>query len=444
MQLRLYAKYPSDDIIFPDVFEGSTVSVDEQRDTFIDVLGAKLFFSFVLVLPIIVYLLFLCFTKGARTRINVFLKKSDHYSSQAAIVCVGQAFTLYFIIMDIIALSTKGLVEYMTVIIFLLFFVELGLFLFILVFAILFCCNFGCSTCFLNVFKWICYPALHKLESKDVKSWFVVVAFVPLLVCLSSHIGFIIEGWASLATRGTAIMLFHSLCFIYLFLVFQEMYSMLADCKICKSKDEQCEPGLNFRILVFELTGGLLLVGIVLLYVVFGFTNFPVLRGIEEVFTRVYDFNHTVALFTIFLFTYILIYKRRQRSDGLISENVIKYWKILHTKSPPKQEDLRTDADKADALIAVLLFHHIQPQQGNVSHYKTLLSQIVAEKGDRERQRESEVQEGSEGTGSGAGNEERDGEREQATGGGAENGERKREKEQAEEDTEPLLGESNV
>ena len=206
VQLRLYAKYyrSRNCMILPDDYKARVTSWDE-RHRFFDDDGVVYFFTFVLLLPIGICVIFVLYVIGVRNNVKKLLKKPDHYSSQAALVCVGQTYTLFVAIMDSFALNTKAIHKgYANNIIWVICIVEYMLFSFTFAIVILFCCihsccyshssKFGgckercksvnCCMCVCSVCKWL-------------KLWFVIVGLIPPLVCLSSHIGIVIEGWAS-------------------------------------------------------------------------------------------------------------------------------------------------------------------------------------------------------------------------------------------------------
>ena len=63
LQLRVYAKYYTNlgNLVFPDGFEARVVSIDRQYEKFIDDIGVKIFFSFVIVLPVQLFFFFFFF-----------------------------------------------------------------------------------------------------------------------------------------------------------------------------------------------------------------------------------------------------------------------------------------------------------------------------------------------------------------------------------------------
>ena len=171
MQLRLYAKYyrSMDYMILPDGFE-ARVSSYERRDRFINKSGVIIIFTFVISLPVAVLIIFLCYIRGIRHRLKTFLEKPDYHSTQAALVCVSQTYTLFVAIMDTLAVTTEGIAETMKPIIGVIITIEYVLFSLNVVFVIIFACESKCC------------PSSPCCEL--LRSWFVVIGIIPSVVCL--------------------------------------------------------------------------------------------------------------------------------------------------------------------------------------------------------------------------------------------------------------------
>jgi len=118
MQLRIYAQHyrSLNTLTLPDGFEARVTSYQE-KERFIYSSGVKISFAYFITLPFIAYTIFIFYVRGIRTHLNSVLSKPDHYSTQAALVCVGQIYTLYVAIMDAMALSQGGIATYMFIII---------------------------------------------------------------------------------------------------------------------------------------------------------------------------------------------------------------------------------------------------------------------------------------------------------------------------------------
>ena len=441
LQLRVYAKYYTNlgNLVLPDGFEARVVSIDRQYEKFIDDVGVKIFFSFVIILPAITSIFVWCYVKGTRVLIRDILSKPSHHSSLASSICLGQMFTIYVTTLDILALSEYGIVGFMRVIIYIIAIVEIILFFVIICLVFVLCC----AQCFkreewlVHLFHCFCWPLFCglKLSTSEIKSWVITVGLIPPVVCLSSHIGFMIEGWMSFESHGTALMLFYSLCFVFLFVTFKQIYLVATDYsgifaikaltvrkkrfelrkgyknlnyplrssvilhhdEMSVQEQEKKKSGLNFCILLCEMIIGIPFTSIVLLYIAFGFTRLPVLRATEQVVTHVYNFGHISVVFVLFLLTYnIFSSSRTEQTSGFISKDAIKFWRFLDAgrKRPAfnldsnseeqlqqnlmiEELNIQSDADKANALNAVLLFRMLQLEPGNIDNCERLLTEIM-------------------------------------------------------------------
>ena len=237
----------------------------------------------------------------------------------------------------------------------------------------------------------------------------------------------------SFETHGTALMLFYSLCFVFLFVTFKQIYLVATDYsgifaikaitirrkryelrkgyknlnyplrssvilhhhEISVQEQENKKSGLNFCILLCEMIIGIPFTSIVLVYIAFGFTQLPVLRATEQVVTHVYNFGHISLVFVLFLLTYnIFSSSKTEQTGGFISKDAIKFWRFLDAGRKKtassldiKSEDqlrqiieelnIQSDADKANALNAILLFHMLQPEHGNIDNCERLLTEIM-------------------------------------------------------------------
>lgn len=406
-------------MILPDGFE-ARVSSYEDKERFINSFGVKFFFSYFITLPFLVYVIFILFFRGIRTNLNKMLNKPDNYSTQAALVCVGQVYTIYTAIMDAIALSKGGLAPYMFGIIITVGIIEFISFLFIATYAFIFMITQSYRP-FIVVFKYACLPLFLNINKKslwsifseafpwhierktirckiskafpwriawqilksnipnipkafswpsdtEIVSWFVVVALIPPLLCLSSHIGFIIEGWISRENHATAVMLFYGFTFTFMFVSFRKLYMALS------GKDSQ---ELNFRILFFEMTIGAIVFFSAVAYIVKGLVSFPVLNDSDNVIRYFYDLGSIAFIFVFFVITYITLFKT---STSAISEDVLMFWKYLYNKDSEVHID--SDVDKANALSAVVLFRLLQwkPNGTEDKRFEELLSEVVGKK----------------------------------------------------------------
>lgn len=286
-----------DHIILPDGFVARVVSYEEQQERFDTNSGTVIAFTFILTFPIIALIFAVIIVGGLYSNISTILEKADHLPTQAALVCVGQSYTLYVAVMDVIAVTKGEISPFLFCILTLLVVVEFGLLFVTIALTCILCSQY-------------CTKKLFCAHEKEVQRWFVLVGLIPALVCLSSHIGFVIEGWISSDSRGSAVMLLYSCLFVVQFIVFQNLYSCLTSEEQNNSQDEQY---LNFRTLAVELFIGIPCLVIVLAYVGYGVFHVPIIRGTEDVVDHVYQLATTAAIFVVFLFTYfVYLYNKKE------------------------------------------------------------------------------------------------------------------------------------
>ena len=235
MQLQIFAKYyrSLDHITLPAGFIARVVSYEEQDKIFDTNSGTLVAFSFSLTFPIITFTFLVIYIGGLFSYVikSTILEKDDHHPTQAALVCVGQSYTLYVATMDVITATKSEITPYLRGFIISLAAVEFGLF-FVIIVLIFILCDHQHFKKWEKFLQYMYFPLFcTRVTKMDVRQWFVVVGLIPALVCLSSHIGFIIEGWISSNSRGTAVMLLYSCLFVALFIVFQSMYSVLTEIK---------------------------------------------------------------------------------------------------------------------------------------------------------------------------------------------------------------------
>ena len=370
--------------------------------------GVKLFFSLPLIFPIMT--LFLCWlcTKGARAYIRNYISKSEphnnNYPTIAAVYWIGQSFALFVIVADVFALLSKrdtnhtncnsicstyvyndsavinstydsngsyaglfgtyngsqDLEEYQFIIIATLCAFEFLLLLSFLVFVLIVGFR-SCSSdkCVLCCFKYLCYWNL-KVEPKKARLWLILGGFIPPIVSLSSHIGFIIGGWISYEDRSIAIVLLYLFIFVFLFFPLQYSYTFLDRIiKRCvkRQTNSSIEEGnfpphlrhqvkgivceKNRKESGFQTIALLLMLVIVVIfncitaYLVFGILLLPLLESVDDVLTHIYALGEYAFFFAVFLLTYnsFSVNKREDNTSGLVSKRTLRYWRYLYRGS---------------------------------------------------------------------------------------------------------------
>ena len=435
----MYAKYLGKIRQFNTGFEARVVSENEREDKFVHRRGVKLYFSLVLVCPIISLILCYFYVKGARLYIRECFSKPKYHSTLASLICVGTAFSIFVTIMDTLAWTTKTIHEaYQSKIIITLFIFEYVLLAIIFSMLVYLCCChlWPSRVCFtddflLDHFK-ICYFPLfcsYKkviVNAQEAKLWFLILGFIPPLFCFTSHIGFIIGGWISLEERSLALVIFYLFVFIFFFVSFQQIYLKLADCEgQCCIPDDfpntngeidhmdetifqkamNKKDGLNFSFLLLELFVIIFLGGTVI-YAGSGFSYLPILQVVDDVSIHVYTLGQYAFVFAVFILTYNIVALRSKQKSGTV-EKIIRYWKHLYINrqppanpppanpppanpppanpppaNPPAANPLQSlnilsDEDKASALMAAYIFHAMKSHQEGDTSLDALLSSIA-------------------------------------------------------------------
>ena len=277
------------------------------------------------------------------------------------------------------------------------------------------------------------------ISPNEAKLWFVTLGLIPPLLTLSSHIGFIIAGWISSHNQGLPIFLLYMFVGIFFFFSFQQTYSFFSDWKELyavkkkrnntRQKNEGIDEvdyekgirtkkekkGLDFRILLGEIVSGILVLGIVV-YLGSTFTQLPILQVTDDIVTYTYQLGQYALVFAVFFLTYKSTQK--QDSSGIVPKGSLKFWRRLYKKTQDANVDSEgeikvnanvedsdmareyecqikvnenpggtkvsvvdkhviSDADKTDALAAVLIFKLMKLNDNDPECCKELLKQIV-------------------------------------------------------------------
>ena len=286
-------------------------------------------------------------------------------------------------------------------------------------------------------YKLIFCTSSINISPNEAKLWFLTLGLIPPLLSLSSHIGFIIAGWISSYNQGLPIFLLYMFVGIFFFFSFQQTYSYFSDLKelyaVKKARNDtqrnkgidevdyekgirakKENKGLDFRILLGEIVSGIFVLGIVV-YLGSTFTQLPILQVTDDVVTYAYQLGQYALVFAVFFLTYKSTQK--QDSSGIVPKGSLKFWRRLYketqdanvdsegeikvnanvedsdmarenecqikvnetpggTKVSVVDKNVISDADKTDALAAVLIFKLMKLNNTDPECCKALLKQI--------------------------------------------------------------------
>ncbi|CAI8053281.1 hypothetical protein GBAR_LOCUS29142, partial [Geodia barretti] len=199
-----------------------------------------LFFSLSIGLPIAALVLVWVSVHGAFPYIRSYLNDSENFPCVAAFYWIGQTFSLFVIIMDIMALVENSNIEqhnsleaYQIAFISLIFVAEiLGLSLSIVVAFITLLSHAKDTKCkhsfeaFVKCFKRLigCGLLFKDIGRKEARAWLFTSSLITPIIALSSHTGFIISSWVSYKDRSIAIILLYILVFVFFYWSLQYVY----------------------------------------------------------------------------------------------------------------------------------------------------------------------------------------------------------------------------
>ena len=349
------------------------------------------------------------YVKGARLHISEYLNNSQHHSTLAALFGVGKMVTIFVAVMDIMSFTVdEEMSTYMVAITAIAFTLEVIMILLNISLISGFCINQcvsdtnGYVKCVFNclfkcLFKCLFAPILCRnlmstIKVDEAKLWFLTLGFIPPILSVSSHLGFIIGGWMSFDSQGLAIVLFYMFVLIFLFISFQQLYSMFNLDRDALTKRHQYRPlddddenlnkktELNFPIVLLEIVIGIFICGGTVIYIGSAFSYLPIHDIAASVITRVYTLGQYTVVIAIFILTYNTIYLKK-KGGTFVTRSILKYWKYIYKtqkdvqRTRSEEPDITSDADRADALAAVLLFHLLKMKE--IDDCKTLLNKIV-------------------------------------------------------------------
>ena len=111
---------------------------------------------------------------------------------------------------------------------------------------------------------------------------------------------------------------------------------------------------------------------------------------IDDALTRIYILGEYTFIFAIFFLTYNLVHLKGDRgtsSGGLVNKEVLKFWKYLYKKPNidiPQQitkavPDIHSDKDRAQSLLAALIYRLMTTNNVDQERYNALLEKIMEE-----------------------------------------------------------------
>ena len=442
-QLRLHARYSGRESPFQlhEGFEAAAVAASERYHRYVSISdhGVILFFVTSLFLPTVGLLLCYCFTKGASLHAQKYMNDPLTFPTLAALFWIGQTFTMLIILLDFSAIyedmhtnSMEMLETYQIVIVWFNLFIEM--FTLLLTFLVLFwfihiqlvnkkywfCCRMFCN--FFSRWKCECVDKYCNTVTNDHRERLKLlfkIGFISTFWSVFSHLAYVVGGWISYEDRSIALTLFYLFSIMFLFWSFQHTYQSLIVYRSSKSSNNlSCEEkilkygydhGVNYVILFLMSILCLIYAGIII-YMAYIIVHLPVLEPFD-VLTNIYTLGQYTLFFAVFLLTYNLARLTREHGmsggDSIVNKKVLKFWKYLYkkdTETPAHVPDMYSDRDRADSLMAALIYRLMKHDNGKKEQYDDLLLKIMEEGGhDVNCENSSGAGSGSAGAGAGAG-----------------------------------------
>ena len=194
-----------------------------------------------LVFPVFGLLFALSYAKGARLQIRKHLNDPENFSTLAALFWVGQTFSIFVIVLDILAINdTHTLENYQRGIIIanLIFEVCFLLFAFVILFllSITHCitgdtAKYYKKTCVKYAFCISYFPIffISKIKYQEARLWLLTMGFISPLWSASSHLGYVIGGWISYEDRSIAVVILYLFSFVFLYSSLKFAYQCIFD-----------------------------------------------------------------------------------------------------------------------------------------------------------------------------------------------------------------------
>ena len=187
-------------------------------------------FSLCIGLPIAAVVLVWVSVHGSFPYIRRHFNDPENFPSLAAFYWIGQTFSVFFIIVDIIALVENSKVDslkaYQIAFIILVVVIEmLGISLSIVVaFVALF--SQKKKKIYKDAFEFFfkCYKIIigcgllfKDIGRKEARAWLFTSSIIVPIIGLTSHAGFIVAGWVSYVDRSIAVILLYIFIFVFLY-----------------------------------------------------------------------------------------------------------------------------------------------------------------------------------------------------------------------------------
>ena len=336
----------------------------------VNLYGERVFISLPIVMPVITLIALLIYIHGAHIYIRNKVKDPKQFPTIAALYWIGQTFSVYVIIMDILALKASHPHNriFSTLLYFIIPIEILSLLLSLVI--VLISTFSGVVNCQSKI-----YNRGILISQKETKIWSCISGFISPLICVSSHIGFVIGGWISFGERSISILLFYLFVFLILYWCLRQSYRvsvflvdkyqkrkygiqaskhakepevyenseetnltslprnrLRSDSEAQRVEEEKLFNDFNQTALIIMIIAGILL-DIMLFY--FGFGMLSLLKFFDDAVINVYTLVQYVVYFAVFLLTYGQ-FTNAPNSRPNISTKTLQLWRYLCSEKTPK------------------------------------------------------------------------------------------------------------
>ena len=410
MQLRLYGLERTIDVTFSTQFEAKAAKGNNIDSDFSNAMSSACFISFVI--GFIVFGLALSFLLATSTHIHIRKKLLDpqYHPDLASLLCLGILFSVYVISMDILGVSKDigesndnfGWKCWISSMIFVELITLLGILIALIVITYLDCCK-------------VSTKVGHMRSWDEIKAWCLILAFIPPLVCFSSHIGFILVAWISFATHATGIFFTYLIVFVMYYVILRQFYHLcILLIHVCKrepktKKDiQQPQPPsyelddtffelvphnikvsdptiedliflhyqkkLSFKVwIVWVVLPAGIILSILVIYFLSGLHMLPLNEITEYTPNQIFNFIQSAFVVIAFLVSYKLI--NHQRSEGFDLQNSItRYLKYFYKKWYKKEQvhplAIANDTDAVSAITALFMLQGMKLDEDEAEYQK--------------------------------------------------------------------------